>query len=163
MEVNMNKPLEEALGEVLREKKGTIAIAESCTGGLISHRITNISGSSEYFERGVVAYSNKAKIDYIGVSEEILSSCGAVSSETAMAMAYGIKKAANTTFGLAVTGIAGPGGGTAEKPVGLVFIAIAGPNGIEVTGSKFDGDRITIKVKTAEAALTWLLSEAKKL
>ncbi|MDO8446859.1 MAG: CinA family protein [Deltaproteobacteria bacterium] len=159
----MNKPLEEALGEVLREKKGTIAIAESCTGGLISHRITNISGSSEYFERGVVAYSNKAKIDYIGVSEEILSSCGAVSSETAMAMAYGIKKAANTTFGLAVTGIAGPGGGTAEKPVGLVFIAIAGPNGIEVTGSKFDGDRITIKVKTAEAALTWLLSEAKKL
>lgn len=159
----MNKPLEEALGEVLREKKGTIAIAESCTGGLISHRITNISGSSEYFERGVVAYSNKAKIDYIGVSEEILSSCGAVSSETAMAMAYGIKKAANTTFGLAVTGIAGPGGGTPEKPVGLVFIAIAGPNGIEVTGSRFDGDRVAIKVKTAEAALTWLLSEAKKL
>lgn len=159
----MGKSLEAELGEVLREKKGTIAIAESCTGGLISHRITNIPGSSEYFERGVVAYSNKAKIDYIGVSEEILSSCGAVSSETAMAMAYGIKKAANTTFGLAVTGIAGPGGGTAEKPVGLVFIAIAGPNGIEVTGSKFDGDRVTIKVKTAEAALTWLLSEAKKL
>lgn len=163
MEVNMNKPLEEALGEVLREKKATIAIAESCTGGLISHRITNISGSSEYFERGVVAYSNKAKIDYIGVSEEILSSCGAVSSETAMAMAYGIKKAANSTFGLAVTGIAGPGGGTPEKPVGLVFIAVAGPNGIEVTGSRFDGDRVAIKVKTAEAALTWLLSEAKKL
>lgn len=159
----MGKSLEAELGEVLREKKATIAIAESCTGGLISHRITNIPGSSEYFERGVVAYSNKAKIDYIGVSEEILSSCGAVSSETAMAMAYGIKKAANTTFGLAVTGIAGPGGGTAEKPVGLVFIAIAGPNGIEVTGSKFDGDRVTIKVKTAEAALTWLLSEAKKL
>lgn len=159
----MGKSLEAELGEVLREKKGTIAIAESCTGGLISHRITNIPGSSEYFERGVVAYSNKAKVDYIGVSEEILSSCGAVSSETAMAMAYGIKKAANTTFGLAVTGIAGPGGGTPEKPVGLVFIAIAGPNGIEVTGSRFDGDRVAIKVKTAEAALTWLLSEAKKL
>jgi len=163
MEVKMNKPLEEALGEVLREKKATIAIAESCTGGLISHRITNISGSSEYFERGVVAYSNKAKIDYLGVSEEILNSCGAVSSETAMAMAYGIRKAAYTTFGLAVTGIAGPGGGTPEKPVGLVFIALAGPKGIEVTGSRFDGERVTIKVKTAEAALTWLLSEAKKL
>src|SRR3972149_6044734 len=140
MEVKMNKPLEEALGEVLREKKATIAIAESCTGGGIF-----------------------PKIDYLGVSEEILNSCGAVSSETAMAMAYGIRKAAYTTFGLAVTGIAGPGGGTPEKPVGLVFIALAGPKGIEVTGSRFDGERVTIKVKTAEAALTWLLSEAKKL
>lgn len=159
----MAKPLEEALGEVLREKRATVAVAESCTGGLISHRMTNVPGSSEYFERGVVAYSNKAKVDFLGVSEETLSSCGAVSSETAMAMAYGIRKAASATFGLAVTGIAGPGGGTPEKPVGLVFIAIAGPKGIEVTGSRFDGERAEIKEKTAEAALTWLLSEANKL
>src|SRR3989304_3218675 len=117
MEKKKKKPLEEALGEVLREKKATIAIAESCTGGVVSPRITNIFASSEYFERG------------------------AVSSETAMAMAYGIRKAAYTTFGLAVTGIAGPGGGTPEKPVGLVFIALAGPEGIEVTGSRFDGER----------------------
>lgn len=156
-------PLESALGEVLREKGATVAVAESCTGGLISHMITNVAGSSDYFERGIVAYSNKAKADHLGVSEEILKSCGAVSSETAMAMAFGIRKAANATFGLAVTGIAGPGGGSAEKPVGLVFIAISGPKGTEVTGSRFDGDRAEIKEKTAEAALTWLLSEAKKL
>ena len=156
-------PLEVAVGEVLLEKKATLAVAESCTGGLISHKITSVPGSSDYFERGVVVYSNKAKADYLGVSDEMLNSCGAVSSETAMAMAYGIRKAASTTFGLAVTGIAGPGGGTAEKPVGLVFIAIAGPNGIEVTGSRFEGDRSEVKEKTAEAALTWLLSEARKL
>lgn len=159
----MAEPLEVALGVVLREKKATIGVAESCTGGLISHRITNVPGSSNYFERGVVAYSNKAKVDFLGVSEEVLSSCGAVSSETAMAMAYGIKKAACTTFGLAVTGIAGPGGGTPEKPVGLVFMAIAGPNGVEVIASRFDGERAEIKEKTAEAALTWLTSEVKKL
>lgn len=159
----MTRSLEVAVGEALLEKKATVAVAESCTGGLISHKITSVPGSSDYFERGVVAYSNKAKVDYLGISDEMLKSCGAVSSETAMAMAYGIRKAACTTFGLAVTGIAGPGGGTAEKPVGLVFIAIAGPNGIEVTGSRFDGDRAEVKEKTAEAALTWLLSEAKKL
>lgn len=159
----MTKSLEAAVGEALREKKATLAVAESCTGGLISHKITSVPGSSDYFERGVVAYSNKAKVDYLGVSDEMLNSCGAVSSETAMAMAYGIRKAASATFGLAVTGIAGPGGGTTEKPVGLVFIAIAGPSGIEVTGSRFEGDRAEVKEKTAEAALTWLLSEAKKL
>lgn len=159
----MNKPLEVALGEALREKKATVAVAESCTGGLISHRITNVPGCSGYFERGIVTYSNKAKVDHLGVSEEILQKCGAVSSETAMAMAGGIRKVANTTFGLAVTGIAGPGGGTTEKPVGLVYIAIAGPNGIEVTGSRFDGDRVEIKEKTANAALAWLISEAGNL
>lgn len=159
----MAQPLEISLGKVLRKKKATIAVAESCTGGLISHKITNVPGSSDYFERGVVAYSNRAKVDCLEVSEDILKNCGAVSSETAMAMAYGIRKVANTTFGLAVTGIAGPGGGTSEKPVGMVFIAIAGPNDIEVTGFRFDGDRVTIKEKTAEAALAWLFSEAKKL
>lgn len=159
----MVEVLEVVLGEALREKKATIALAESCTGGLISHRITNVPGSSVYFERGIVAYSNQAKIDYLGVSGEILKDFGAVSSETAKAMASGIRKAANATFGLAATGIAGPGGGSAEKPVGLVYIAIAGPKGIEVSRFRFDGDRAGIKAKTAEAALAWLLSEVNKL
>lgn len=159
----MTEVLEAVLGEVLREKKATIALAESCTGGLISHRITNVPGSSAYFERGIIAYSNQAKVDYLGVSGEILKDFGAVSSETAMAMASGIRKAANSTFGLAVTGIAGPGGGTAEKPVGLVYIAIAGPKGTEVSSFRFDGDRAGIKEKTVEAALEWLLSEVNKL
>lgn len=159
----MTEVLEVALGETLREKKATIAVAESCTGGLISDRITNVPGSSAYFERGIVAYSNQAKIDYLGVSEKILEDHGAVSSETAMAMASGIKKAANATFGLAVTGIAGPGGGTAEKPVGLVYIALAGPYGTEVSGFRFDGDRAGIKAKTAEAALSLVVSKLKSL
>lgn len=155
----MTEVLEVVLGEALREKKATIALAESCTGGLISHRITNVPGSSAYFERGIVAYSNQAKVDSLGVSEEILKEFGAVSSETATAMASGIRKATNATFGLAVTGIAGPGGGTAEKPVGLVYIAIAGPKGIEVSGFRFDGNRAGIKEKTANAAMSWLLSK----
>ena len=159
----MTEVLEVALGEALREKKATIALAESCTGGLISHRITNVPGSSAYFERGIVAYSNQAKVDHLGVSEKILNDYGAVSSETAMAMASGIRKAANATFGLAVTGIAGPGGGTTEKPVGLVYIAIASPDGTEVSSFRFSGDRAGIKVKTAEAALKWLVSKVNNL
>lgn len=159
----MVKPLEETLGEALREKKATIAFAESCTGGLISHRITNVPGSSAYFERGIVAYSNQAKVDHLGVSEKILNDYGAVSSETAMAMASGIRNVASATFGLAVTGIAGPGGGTPEKPVGLVYIAIAGPDGTEVSNFRFGGDRADIKAKTAEAALKWLVSKVNNL
>lgn len=159
----MGKPLEAELGKILSEKRATLAIAESCTGGLISHRITNVPGSSVYFERGIVAYSNKAKVECLAVPEEIIKDFGAVSSETAMAMAAGIRRAANSTFGLAVTGIAGPGGGTEKKPVGLVYIAIAGPEGTDVSGFIFGGDREVIKEKTAKAALTWLLSEVKKL
>ena len=159
----MTEVLEVVLGAALREKKATIALAESCTGGLISHRITNVPGSSAYFERGIVAYSNQAKVDHLGVSEKILNDYGAVSSETAMAMASGIRKAANATFGLAVTGIAGPGGGTPEKPVGLVYIAIASLDGTEVSNFRFSGDRAGIKVKTAEAALKWLISKVNNL
>lgn len=159
----MNKPLEVVLGEALKEKKATVAVAESCTGGLISNMITNVPGSSEYFERGIVAYSNKAKVDLLGVTEDTLKAFGAVSSETAMAMAYGIRKAADTTFGIGITGIAGPGGGTMAKPVGVVYIAIAGPKGIEVAGSRFEGDRAGIREKAANAALEWLVSKVKNL
>ncbi|MBM2838383.1 MAG: competence/damage-inducible protein CinA [Deltaproteobacteria bacterium] len=159
----MTEVLEVVLGEALRGKKATVAVAESCTGGLISHRITNVPGSSAYFERGIVAYSNQAKVDHLGVSEKILNDYGAVSSETAMAMASGIRKVANATFGLAVTGIAGPGGGTPEKPVGLVYIAIASPDGTEVSNFRFGGDRASIKVKTADAALKWLVSKVNNL
>ena len=159
----MTEVLEVVLGAALREKKATIALAESCTGGLISHRITNVPGSSAYFERGIVAYSNQAKVDHLGVSEKILNDYGAVSSETAMAMASGIRKVANATFGLAVTGIAGPEGGTPEKPVGLVYIAIASLDGTEVSNFRFGGERAVIKVKTAEAALKWLVSKVNNL
>lgn len=159
----MDKSLEVEIGEVLREKKATVAVAESCTGGLIAHRITNVPGSSDYFDLGIVAYSNKIKIDLLGVPEEILNRCGAVSQDTAMAMACGIRKAANATFGVSVTGIAGPGGGTAAKPVGLVYIAVAEPEGVEATCFRFDGNRGAIKEKTADAALTWLLTKAKDL
>lgn len=159
----MNQPLEVALGEALKKKKASVAVAESCTGGLVSHKITNVPGSSDYFDRGIVTYSNKAKVDHLGVSEEILKRCGAVSPDTAMAMASGIREVSNATFGLAVTGIAGPGGGTTEKPVGLVYIAVAGPSGVEFSCSRFDGDRVEIKEKTANAALAWLLSEVNKM
>lgn len=159
----LTEALEVLLGEALRIKKATIAVAESCTGGLISHRITNVPGSSDYFGIGIVAYSNKVKVDYLGVSEKILKDHGAVSSETAMAMASGIRRAANATYGLAVTGIAGPGGGTVEKPVGLVYIAIAGPYGTEVSSSRFAGDREGIKNKTADAALSLTVSKVNSL
>lgn len=154
---------EAEIAQVLNDKKATVAVAESCTGGLISHRITNIPGSSGYFDRGVIAYSNRTKTELLSVSEQMLKDYGAVSPETAMAMARGIRKAADATFGIAVTGIAGPGGGTPEKPVGLVYIAIAGPKGIESRGFRFDGDRLDVKGKTADEALSWLLSEAKRL
>lgn len=154
----IEKP-EAVLGKALNKRRASLAVAESCTGGLISHRITNISGSSAYFERGIVAYSNKTKIDCLGVPEEVIKTFGAVSPETAIAMASGIMKSANTTFGLAVTGIAGPGGGTEKKPVGLVYIAVAGHDSTDVLDFRFEGDREAIKEKTANAALTWLVSK----
>lgn len=159
----MSQPLEDVLGKALKKKRASVAVAESCTGGLISHRITNVPGSSDYFDRGIVTYSNKAKVDHLGVSEEILKRCGAVSPDTAMAMASGIREIAKTTFGLAVTGIAGPGGGTTEKPVGLVYIAVAGPDGVEFSCSRFDGDRVGIKEKTANTALAWLILKINNL
>jgi nicotinamide-nucleotide amidase len=154
-------PLEEVVGRRLRDQKKTLAVAESCTGGLICHRLTNISGSSDYFMGGVVTYSNQAKMDLLRISADTLADKGAVSSETVAAMALGVKELFHTNFGLAVTGIAGPTGGTPEKPVGLVFMGLATSNGVEYRRHQFPGDREMIKTLTAQTALDWLRRKLK--
>jgi PncC family amidohydrolase len=149
--------LERKLGEILREKKLKISVAESCTGGLISHRITNVPGSSDYFDSGVVTYSNRAKIDLLEVPKLILESFGAVSNETARVMAEGIRKISSSDLGLATTGIAGPTGGTPQKPVGLVFIALASEKPTIIKEYRFSGTRDEIKDQTASEAMGMVL------
>jgi nicotinamide-nucleotide amidase len=156
----MNLNNEEILKKVtiiLKEKNIKIATAESCTGGLISHTLTNISGSSEYFDRGIVSYSNKAKTKLLEVSEELLEKFGAVSEQVAKAMAEGVRKRSNVDIGIATTGIAGPTGGTKEKPVGLVYISISSTNNTIVKKFKFAGNRLENKESTCNAALNLLL------
>jgi nicotinamide-nucleotide amidase len=131
----------------------SIAIAESCTGGLVSSMMTDVAGSSEYFERGVISYSNKSKIELLGISEEILKAHGAVSAPTAISMAREIKRISGTDLGLSVTGIAGPGGGTPEKPVGLVFVGLASPDGIWAFKYNYNCDRLWFKSLAAATAL----------
>jgi nicotinamide-nucleotide amidase len=145
--------LEEILGKLLKEQKLTIAIAESCTGGLIADRITNISGSSEYFERGMITYSNHSKMHELGVPSDYIKLHGAVSRQVAEAMAFGIRTKANTDIGLSTTGIAGPTGGSTEKPVGLVFIGYSDKNETLAMQFTFGGERRLIKERTAQAAL----------
>ncbi|OPY75580.1 MAG: Nicotinamide-nucleotide amidohydrolase PncC [Syntrophorhabdus sp. PtaU1.Bin058] len=149
--------LEEKIGNLLLQQKKSIAVAESCTGGLVAHRITNVPGASGYFEAGFVTYSNKAKEHFLSVPEAIIKAKGAVSEEVARSMAGGVRKAAGVDIGLAITGIAGPGGGTPEKPVGTVYIALAVPEGISVRRFSFQGDRSEIKLGTSEAALSLIL------
>ena len=144
---------EEEVGEALAKRRLTIAVAESCTGGLIASRITDVPGASDYFLAGFVTYANSAKETILAVSPEIIAKKGAVSEEVAQAMAQGARKAAQSDLGLAVTGIAGPGGGTQEKPVGLVYIALAAQEGDWVRRFRFHGDRLRIKEQTAEGAL----------
>jgi nicotinamide-nucleotide amidase len=122
-------PMEEMVGEALRRAKATLATAESCTGGLVAEMITRVPGSSDYFDRGFVTYANQAKMDLLGVPEDTLREHGAVSEATARAMAEGARARSGTTYAVAITGVAGPGGGTPEKPVGLVFVALAAPDG----------------------------------
>jgi len=148
--------LEEVIGEQLTARGLTLALAESCTGGLVGNRITNVPGSSRYFLRGYVVYSNAAKVSDLGVKEETLSQHGAVSAETAREMAEGVRRKAGTDFGLAITGIAGPDGGTPEKPVGLVYIALAHQGDTIVERHQFSGARRQIKERSAQAALTML-------
>jgi len=145
--------LEEVAGKLLRLKKKTLAVAESCTGGLLGHRITNVPGSSDYFLQGVVAYSNEAKINLLGIPPDLIEKHGAVSSQVAKAMAQGIREKAQSSFGLAVTGIAGPAGGTPEKPVGLVYTALAWDRGSEVSKNLFLGSRDIIKFQSSQKAL----------
>jgi nicotinamide-nucleotide amidase len=145
--------LEEALGKLLTERNLTIAVAESCTGGLIADRLTNVSGSSNYFERGVITYSNQSKIDELGVPAELIEKFGAVSREVAEAMASGIRKKAGTSIGLSTTGIAGPTGGSEEKPVGLVWIGYADKDHTIAIRFNFGGERRLIKERASQAAL----------
>ncbi len=119
--------MEEVVGRMLAAQGASIAVAESCTGGLITHRLTNVPGSSAYVERSFVVYSNLAKQELLAVPEAVLAEYGAVSEPVARLMAEGARKAAGTVYGLSVTGIAGPGGGSPEKPVGTVFIGVAAP------------------------------------
>lgn len=148
-----NETLEQVVGELLKLRGYTLATAESCTGGLLAGRITEVPGSSEYFLEGVVSYSNEAKIDLLGVPKELIEKRGAVSEEVANAMAAGIRKRAGSTFGVGVTGIAGPGGGSAEKPVGLVYIALADDTQATARKFIFPGDRQFIRTLSVNAAL----------
>lgn len=151
-----DEKLEEVVGRRLRALGWKIAVAESCTGGLVASRLTDIPGSSDYFDRGVVTYSNRSKIEVLGVPEETLARNGAVSAETASAMAVGIREASGVDLGLAVTGIAGPSGGSAEKPVGLVFVGLCTEEGTIARRFDFTGDRVGNKERTAQAALEML-------
>ncbi len=151
-----DETLEEVTGQLLMDKNGMLALAESCTGGLIAHRVTRIPGSSQWFERGVVTYSNQAKQDILGVPKQVLSQHGAVSSQTAIAMVEGVRKISGVQYTLAVTGIAGPTGGLPDKPVGTVYIALSAPEGTKVHRFLFPGDRHMIQDLTAETALDWL-------
>jgi nicotinamide-nucleotide amidase len=156
-----DETLEGVIGKQLTMRGLSLAVAESCTGGLISHTLTNVPGSSAYFERAFVVYSNRAKEDELGVPRELLKRYGAVSAEVAQAMAEGVRRQANTDYGVAVTGIAGPGGGTAEKPVGLVYIALASPGDTIVERHLWRGSREEIKHRTMLAALYLLWSQSK--
>ena len=147
----------------LNARKLTLAVAESCTGGLIGHRLTDVPGASDYFLGGVVSYSNDAKCDLLRVPDATLARHGAVSPETARDMARGVKEVFHAAIGLAVTGIAGPSGGSVDKPVGTVYIGLATEQGEEVWHYQFHGNRAEIKILTAETALDRLRRELKKL
>ncbi len=149
---------EEKVGLILREKGFKVAIAESCTGGLIADRVTNVPGSSDYFDLGLVTYSNESKERLLSVPRNILERNGAVSREVAMAMAEGVRKAAPANIGLSVTGIAGPGGGSPDKPVGTVYIGISAGGKTVVRQFLFPGDRLDIKSAASEEALKLLLA-----
>lgn len=145
--------LEEVIGKLLTEKGLTISVAESCTGGLIANRITNVPGSSKYFERGVVTYSNKSKMEMLGVPEELITRHGAVSEEVAKAMAEGIRKISKTDIGISTTGIAGPSGGTPEKPVGLVWIGYSDKHETFAQKFHFGNIRLNTKIRASQTAL----------
>ena len=149
--------LEVLIGRQLVRKGASLATAESCTGGLIGERITAVSGSSAYYAGGIISYADAAKVRQLGVTPEALQRAGAVSEEVARQMAEGVRKQFDVAYGLAVTGIAGPEGGTPEKPIGLVYIALATPDGTEVIRNRFHGNRETIRERTCQAALTELL------
>lgn len=145
------------MGELALARRVMLATAESCTGGLVAAAITDIAGSSDWFERGFVTYSNRAKIEQLGVDLAIIASHGAVSELTALAMAQGARAASGAHWTVAVTGIAGPAGGSPDKPVGTVWLAWAGPEGAEALHRRFDGDRAGVRRASVAAALQGLI------
>jgi nicotinamide-nucleotide amidase len=148
--------LEEEIGQLLRRKGLALGVVESATGGLISHRITNIPGSSDYYKGSVTAYSNEIKMGVVGVREATLSQYGAVSAQVAEEMAEGGRKVLSADVGIADTGIAGPGGAEPGKPVGLFYIGLSHKDGTYSRKHNFSGDREQNKQSAAEAALNWL-------
>jgi nicotinamide-nucleotide amidase len=149
----MRDSLEKTIGNLLKEKGWTLSIAESCTGGLICDRITNVSGSSDYFMGGMVTYSNESKTEHLGIPSAIIKRYGAVSPQVARGMAQGVRKAFDTTFGLSTTGVAGPTGGTKRSPIGRVFIEISDRERTWVKREDLKGSRREIKKKATEKAL----------
>jgi nicotinamide-nucleotide amidase len=151
-----DETLEQVVGRRLLERGATLAVAESCTGGLLGHRLTSVPGSSAWFERGVMVYSNRAKEELLGVPADVLRTHGAVSAPCAEAMVRGVRRLAGADCGLAVTGIAGPSGGTPAKPVGTVFVGVAVGEAVSTHHFRFAGDRASIKWQSAQAALDLL-------
>lgn len=151
-----DKTMEAVVGGLLKERNMTLSVAESCTGGLIGHRLTSIAGSSLYFERGLIVYSNRSKVEMLGVKQKTIDSYGAVSDQTVREMAEAIKRIAKTDMGLAVTGIAGPLGETEDKPVGTVFIGLSVDSEIFSGQYRFSGQRDKVKLNTSEMALDWV-------
>ncbi len=145
------------VGNLLLQKGYTIACAESCTGGLLTSYLTDVAGSSAYVKGSVVSYTNEVKHGVLGVSQELLDTVGAVSPEVAGEMAEGVRKVIGSDIGVSVTGLAGPGGGTDEKPVGLVFIGISGISGTNVIKCIFSGSRVDVKKQAAERALQFIV------
>ncbi|MFW6159678.1 MAG: competence/damage-inducible protein A [Acidobacteriota bacterium] len=154
--------LEEVVGKLLTPNKKTVAVAESCTGGLLGHRLTNVPGSSTYFLGGVVAYSNETKIELLNLNPSLIESLGAVSSQVAEAMAIEIRVKFRASYGLSITGIAGPGGGTRQKPVGLVYTALADENKTEIVENRFNGQRESIKFQSSQKSLEMLWRRLKR-
>lgn len=150
--------LDENVAQLLRDSGLTLSVAESCSGGLIAKRITDVPGSSAYFLLGAVTYSNDSKERILGVPAELIERYGAVSSEVALSMAKGVRKISGSDIAIATTGIAGPDGGTPEKPVGTVFIAMDSEVGSVAFLHQFTGDRTTVREDTAETALRLLLN-----
>jgi len=158
-----DQTIEQIVAELLATKNKTIAIAESCTGGLISDRLTNIPGISKYFERGVVSYSSLSKGELLGVRRDTLSNFGAVSEQTASEMARGVRLTAGTDIGISTTGIAGPSGATRDKPVGMVYIAYSDSSGETVEKHIFSGTRINVKMRACNTALHLLRKKLEDL
>lgn len=154
--------MEEIVGQILRARDKTLSTAESCTGGLIAQRLTEISGSSQYFIEGVVAYANEAKIRTLNVPAELIEKHGAVSAEVAEAMAEGMRARAETDYAISITGVAGPTGGTPEKPVGLVFIGYSDKNKTKSLKLTLPGDRYLIRWRSSQAALDYLRRQILK-